>query len=121
MNIVVSAQGNDINSLVDPRFGRCRYLVLFDSETGEWQSYDNKANTDASGGAGVQAGNLVVSLGAQALVTGSVGPNAHRVLQAANVLLYQAANGITVQEAVAALEAGQLTKIDEPTVYGHWS
>jgi predicted Fe-Mo cluster-binding NifX family protein len=121
MNVVVSAQNSDIDSLVDPRFGRCRYLVVVDTETGEWVSYDNEANAGASGGAGVQAGNLLASLGARALVTGNVGPNAQRVLEAADVPVYQAGNGDTVREAVAALQAGQLTKIDGPTVSGHWS
>lgn len=121
MKVVVSAQGNDMDSLVDPRFGRCRHLIAVDTETGEWQSHDNSANAQATGGAGVQAGNLLASLGARALITGNVGPNAHKVLDAASIRLYQAGNGITVREAVAALEAGKLAEIDQPTVHGHWS
>lgn len=121
MNVVISAQGNDIDSLVDPRFGRCRFLISVDTETGEWRSYDNQANAEATGGAGVQAGSLLASLGAHALVTGHVGPNAHKVLDAAHVLLYQAGNGVTVRDAVADLEGGRLARIDEPTVYGQWS
>lgn len=121
MKVIVSAQGNDIDSLVDPRFGRCRALILVDTETGEWRSYDNQANAGASGGAGVQAGTLLASLGAQVLVTGNVGPNAHKVLDAAHVTVYQAGNGVTVRAAVAALEAGQLRRVDQPSVLGHWS
>ena len=82
MKVAISAQGNDIDSLVDPRFGRARWFIVADSETGEWQAHDNAANVDASGGAGVQAGSTVASQGAEAVITGNVGPNAHKVLAA---------------------------------------
>ena len=89
MKVVISAQGNDIDSLVDPRFGRARWFIIADTESGEWQAHDNTANVDASGGAGVQAGSTVASQGAEAVITGNVGPNAHKVLAAANIAIYQ--------------------------------
>lgn len=121
MKILVSAQGNDIDSLVDPRFGRCRYLILLETTNGEWHAYDNRATAEASGGAGVEASNRAVSLGAEALVTGNVGPNAARVLGAAHISVYSAGNGVTVREAANALEAGRMQRIDGPTVQGHWA
>lgn len=54
MNVAISAQSNDIDSLVDPRFGRARWLIIADSETSEWLAHDNAANVDASGGAGIR-------------------------------------------------------------------
>jgi len=121
MKILVSAQGNDMDSLVDPRFGRCSNLIFVETASGEWRAYDNRATAEASGGAGVETSNRAVSLGAEALVTGNVGPNAARVLDAAHIPVYRAGNGVTVREAVAALEAGRLERIDEPTVQGHWT
>ena len=121
MKILVSAQGNDMDSLVDPRFGRCRCLILVETTNGQWHAYDNRVTAAASGGAGVEASNRAVSLGAAALVTGNVGPNAARVLDAAHISVYRAGNGVTVREAVAALEAGQMERIDGPTVQGHWA
>src|SRR5450756_1053689 len=103
MKVAISAQSNDIDSLVDPRFGRARWFIVADTETGRWRAHDNAANVDASGGAGVQAGSTVASQGAEAVITGNVGPNAHQVLGAANIAIYQAGNGISVSDALTAV------------------
>ncbi len=120
MKIAVSAQGNDRDSLVDPRFGRCRWLIVYDTESHEWQSYENISG-DGSGGAGIQTGTWVVSLGAEAVISGNVGPNALRVMGAAGVAAYQVGNGITVDAALNAFQSGELVPLDVPTVSGHWA
>jgi len=74
------------------------------------------ANT--SGGAGIQAAQLVVERGAQALVTGSVGPNAYDVLQAAQVGIYPFSGG-TVREAVEAFKEGRLQAVVSATGPAH--
>ena len=121
MKVIISMQGDDLDALVDPRFGRARWLVVADPESGEWEAVDNGSNVDASGGAGVQASGLAVEHAAKAIITGNVGPNAHRVLAAAGVTVYQAGNGVTGRQALADLAAGKLPVVDEPTVAGSWS
>ncbi|MFW6062429.1 MAG: NifB/NifX family molybdenum-iron cluster-binding protein, partial [Planctomycetota bacterium] len=76
MQLVVTAQGRELSSPVDPRFGRAKYLILVDTETGAWSATDNSQNLQAPQGAGIQAGKNVASLGAAAVVTGHVGPKA---------------------------------------------
>lgn len=120
MKIAISAQANDIDALVDPRFGRAKWFIVVDA-AGEWTALDNSVNVDAAGGAGVQAGTLVVEQGAQAVITGNVGPNAHKVLVAAGVSAYQASNGQSVRDALAALERGELQTLTAPSVGGHWA
>lgn len=121
MKVAVSSQGNDIDALVDPRFGRARWLIFADTEADGWLPHDNNDNVNASGGAGVQAGATVAEHGAEAVITGNVGPNAHRVLAAAGIAVYQAGNGATVREALDALRSGEMATIETPTVQGHWS
>jgi predicted Fe-Mo cluster-binding NifX family protein len=121
MKVAISAQGNDIDSLVDPRFGRARWFIVADTESGQWQAHDNATNVDASGGAGVQAGSTVASQGAEVVITGNVGPNAHKVLAAANIAIYQAGNGTNVRDALAAFKRGELVAVAAPTVSGHWA
>jgi predicted Fe-Mo cluster-binding NifX family protein len=75
----------------------------------------------ASGGAGVQAGSTVASQGAEAVITGNVGPNAHKVLVAANIAIYQAGNGISASDALAALKCSHLVEVEAPTMSGHWA
>ncbi len=121
MKVAISAQRNDIDSLVDPRFGRARWFIIADSETGEWQAHDNTANVDATGGAGVQAASTVAAQGVQALITGNVGPNAHKALVAGSIVIYQVGNGVSARDALDALGRGELTAVEAPTVSGHWA
>ena len=121
MKVAISAQSNDIDSLVDPRFGRARWLIVADSQTGEWLAHDNAANVNASGGAGVQAASTVAAQGVKALITGNVGPNAHKALAAGEIAIYQVGNGVSARDALDALARGELTSVDAPTVSGHWA
>ena len=52
MNVLVSAQGNDLSAVVDPRFGRAAWFLLVDTETGAFTAHDNGANADSAHGAG---------------------------------------------------------------------
>jgi predicted Fe-Mo cluster-binding NifX family protein len=121
MKVAISAQSGDIQALVDPRFGRAAWFIVADTESDEWAAIDNRENVEASGGAGVQAGTRVAEQGVKAVITGNVGPNAQKVLDAAGVRIYQAGNGVTVRDALARLAKGQLSVVDAPTVAGHWA
>ena len=121
MKVAISSQGNDIDALVDPRFGRAGWFIIADAETGEWTALDNTVNVDAAGGAGVQAASTVAAQGVQAVITGNVGPNAHKVLAAGHVSIYQAGNGVKARDAMEALGRGELKAVEAPTVTGHWA
>lgn len=119
MKIVVTSQGMDMDSPVDPRFGRARAFVLVDTETGSFQGVDNAQNLQAAQGAGIQAGRRVVELGAEAVLTGHVGPKAFATLQAGGVRVCTGATG-TVAQAVEQFQAGQLDEATGADVEGHW-
>ena len=119
MKIIVTAQGPNLDSPVDPRFGRARYFVVVDTETGEFSPHDNTQNLNAAQGAGIQAGRNVVDLGVEAVLTGNVGPKAFATLQAANIKIYPGASG-TVKEAIEKFKAGEYQPADGANVTGHW-
>ena len=119
MKIAVTSQGPDMNSEIDPRFGRAKFFIVVDTVTGTAAPHDNTQNLNAVQGAGIQAAQNVVSLGVEAVVTGNVGPKAFTTLQAGNVKTYIGAAG-SVDDAVQQLEAGQLTCVSKPNVEGHW-
>ncbi len=119
MKVVVTSQGQDLDAPVDPRFGRAKYFVVVDTDTGQATAADNSQNLQAAQGAGIQAGKNVADLGVQAVVTGHVGPKAFATLQAAGVSVYLGASG-TVGEAIDQLNAGTLSRCDRPDVQGHW-
>ena len=120
MKVAVTSQGSDLNSQVDPRFGRAKNFIVVDTETDEFSVHDNTQNLNAAQGAGIQAGRTVVDLGVTAVITGNVGPKAFTTLQAGNVNVYSGASG-TVKEAVEKFKAGQLQGAEKANVEGHWA
>ena len=80
MRIVVTSADTTLDSAVDVRFGRAKYLTVVDTESGEFEITDNKQNINAPQGAGIQTGQRVVDFGAEVVITGNVGPKAFRVL-----------------------------------------
>lgn len=119
MKIAITAQGPDLHSPVDPRFGRAKWLVVFDTETEQTTAHDNQLNLNAVQGAGIQTARAVADLGVSAVITGNVGPKAFAALQAGQVLVYTGAVG-TVREAVEAYRAGRLHQAQKANTEGHW-
>lgn len=107
MKLAVTSQGKDLQSPLDSRFGRAKYFIVVDTETGRFSAVDNAANLNAAQGAGIQAGKRVAELGVNGLITGHVGPKAFSTLQAAGVRIHTGASG-TVAEAIEQFKAGKL-------------
>ena len=120
MKVLITAEGMDLESNVDPRFGRAKYFLVLNTETKHLAIHDNTPNLTAARGAGIQAGQRVADFGVDAVITGNVGPKAFATLQAANVTVYTGATG-NVRDALAALEAGTLPRASEANVEGHWT
>jgi len=119
MRIAVTSTGVELDSEVDPRFGRAPYFLLVDSETLDFEVLDNKENVNALKGAGIQAAGMVSEKGADVLLTGYCGPNAFKVLKAARIGVANNAAG-TVRDAVRAYVEGRLPLADEANAEGHW-
>ncbi|MHB1294865.1 MAG: NifB/NifX family molybdenum-iron cluster-binding protein [Anaerolineae bacterium] len=117
MKIVLSATGTSMGAQTSPIFGRAPYLVLVDTGTLECEGITNPA-ASAGGGAGIQAAQLVIGRGAQAVVSANVGPNAFQVFQAAGILVYACPAG-TVEGAVRAFNDGRLAPLGAATMAGH--
>ena len=75
MRVVVSSDHADLSAPVRANFGRCGIYLFVDTDTLEFQALPTPA-ADAGGGAGIQAAQIVIGEGAQAVLTGNVGPNA---------------------------------------------
>jgi predicted Fe-Mo cluster-binding NifX family protein len=118
MKVAVSSTGKDLDSPIDPRFGRCAYFVLVDTEGMGFEALENEA-MGLSGGAGIQAAQLVASRGAKTVITGHCGPNAVRTLNAAGLHVIVDQSG-TVREAVEDYKAGKLKNTTEPNVSDHF-
>jgi len=111
MKIAVTASSPDLDDPLDPRFGRCSYFLIVDTDTMAFEAVANPF-IEASGGAGIQAGQLVASKGAKAVLTGSCGPNAFQTLGAAGIEVVTGAAG-TARSAVEQYLSGQNARAAE--------
>ena len=119
MKIVATSTGDTLDAPVSPLFGRCPSYLVVDTDTLEFQAVQNPA-AGAAGGAGIQAAQFVVQQGAEAVITGNVGPNAYGVLAAAGLTVYRTDGSGTVRQAVEDLKEGKLPTVGSANVPGHF-
>jgi len=112
--ICVTSEGDNLDSKVDQRFGRCQYFIIVDTDTLKFEAINNP-HIDSMGGAGIQSGQLIADKKVKAVLTGHVGPNAFQTLQAAGVDVITEISG-TVKEAVGKYKTGKLKSSGEPSV-----
>jgi predicted Fe-Mo cluster-binding NifX family protein len=117
MKLVISSQGASLDSPSSTLFGRCPTFVFVDSETMEFEAIPNPAMSQG-GGAGIQAAQFVVEHGAQAVLSGHLGPNAFDVLSAAGVPGYLVPEG-SVRQAVRLFDSGELKPMAGASVAAH--
>jgi predicted Fe-Mo cluster-binding NifX family protein len=118
MKICITAQGDNLESQVDPRFGRCAYFIIDDTETSDFEAIDNE-NTRSGGGAGIQSGQFMSEKEVKAVLTGNVGPNAFQTLKAAGVDIITGVAG-KVSDAIDKYKKGKYTPISSATVESHF-
>lgn len=114
MKICVTAQGGNLDSEIDPRFGRCKYFLLVDKETLEFEAVENP-NIDATGGAGIQSGQFVAGKEVKVVLTGNVGPNAFQTLTAAGIDVITGLSG-SVRDAIDKYKKGEVEPTKGPSV-----
>lgn len=119
--IAVSSDGPDLDTRVDPRFGRAAGFVIIDPATMAFEYVDNGTSQVMAQGAGIQAAEIVAATGARVLLTGYVGPKAFQALSAAGIKIGQNVDNLTVREAVKRFQAGEVPVADAPNSRGHQS
>ncbi len=118
MRLAISSAGEALDSSVDPRFGRTRFFIVFEPETGAATAVSNSVNLNATQGAGIQAARTIINLGVKVLITGHVGPKAFAALKAGGITIYPVATG-TVAEALEHFNSGFLNAMQAADVEGY--
>jgi len=114
MKICVTAQGKTLDDQIDPRFGRCQFFIVVDTDTLDFEAIENQS-AQYSGGAGIQSGQFVTSKGVKAVLTGNVGPNAFQTLQAGGIKIYTGLTG-KVRGVVEKYKKGELKATESASV-----
>lgn len=117
MKIAISATAPNLDAQVDPRFGRCRYFIVVDCDSMEFESIEN-SSAAAGGGAGIAAAQLIAGKDVEAVLTGNCGPNAFNVLEAAKIKVMTGASG-TVEVAAKKYQEGEYSAVTQANVSPH--
>lgn len=115
MKVAITTSGKDLDAPVDPRFGRAKAIIIYDTDSGQWSVVDNAQNLNAAQGAGIQTATTVGNAGVEAVLAGNCGPKAFRALAAAKVKVYTGVSG-TVREAILELKTGKLQPASDASV-----
>jgi predicted Fe-Mo cluster-binding NifX family protein len=110
--ICVTSTGPTLESAIDPRFGRCAYFIIADPKTLAFEAISNDA-ARASGGAGIRAAQTVAAQNVEAVLTGSVGPNAFPALQDSGIKILVGVSG-TVKSSIENYTGGSLEELSTP-------
>ena len=119
MRIVVTSNGTNLDAAVDPLFGRCLNYIFIDTDTDALEVKPNPA-VAAPSGAGIVAAQFVIEEGADAIVSGNVGPNTMDVFEASDVAVYGLSSDVqTVGQALEAFKVSRLKRLAGATVGAH--
>ncbi|MBN2205469.1 MAG: NifB/NifX family molybdenum-iron cluster-binding protein [Thermoleophilia bacterium] len=111
MKIVLSMSEPELGAPLDRGFGKAPYLVVYDDQTKEWESFPNPgAGSELD--SGTEAAELARDQGAALVITGAMGPNALNVLKTCKIEVRYAQGG-TGSSALEAWRRGELPLAEE--------
>jgi predicted Fe-Mo cluster-binding NifX family protein len=109
MKLALSTQEKAMDGVLSG-FGRCRYFVIYDTDTQETEIMSNENNMTAGRGAGTRTAQDVVKTEAEAIITSQIGPKAISYLKGKDMPVYVSA-AQTVEQAVQEYQQGKLQEI----------
>ena len=115
MRLCVSSSGRDVGSRVDTAFGRAPFFLIIDPQTLAVEEVVENPAATAGHGAGIAAAQTVSDKGVDAVLSGYVGPNAFKGLQAAGIKIFEGVSANdTVQEAVTKFSRSEYSETTSP-------
>ncbi len=109
MKLGISSMGKDINSILDERFGRCNYFIIYDTEDSSVKVIENKGKI-SGGGAGIAAAQQIIDEGVDVVITGNLGPNAFNLFTNSQIKVYRC-DSIKIELAIQLFKEGKLEEL----------
>ena len=90
MRIAITCQEDNLDGMIDQRFGRCKYFLIVDIDGNKISKTEAVLNEGAKQGhgAGIKAAEQAGDLKIEKVLTGQVGPNASAVLDKLGIKAY---------------------------------
>jgi len=117
MKIAITSSGKDLQSDLDPRFGRCLYFIIYDTVSKQYEAVEN-SNIGGMGGVGIQTAQMMIDKDVKVVITGNCGPNAFNTLQAAGIQLVTGVSG-KVEKAIEEYQKGNLKIANQSSTKPH--
>ena len=113
MKLAISTEENTIESLIDQRFGRCKYFLIVELENDKIKEITAMENEGAlqGHGAGIKAAQQIGDLKIDTIITGNLGPNSTTILSKLGIKAFHA-SGIA-KDAVTKFLKNELKQIDD--------
>ncbi len=112
-SIAICSSDDKPTAMVDGRFGRCPYFMVWSPDSSEFKSLKNNG-IDAAHGAGTGAAQVLLQNKVGAILTTRIGPKAFQVLNTAGIKIYQGQENISVQELLDKYLSQQLQELKQP-------
>lgn len=84
MKIAITSDGNNLDSKLDSRFGRCSFFAIYDTETKNLEFLPN-SNKESMEGAGPASAQFVASEGVQKVISGEFGNKVKSVFESLQI------------------------------------
>jgi len=112
MKISFTSTGTSWDSMIDPRFGRTEFILIYDEDTQQLTSVDNTAMKDEAHGAGTATAQKLYDIMPDVLITGNgPGENAAQALKQLNMKIFINAHNMTIKQAYENYKNGSLKEI----------
>jgi len=112
MKIAFTATGTTWDSIIDSRFGRTEFIVIYNEETQQLEAIDNGAVKNEAHGAGTATSQKMYELKPDVLITGNgPGETATNALKHLKMKVFVDAHNITLRQAYDDYKSGKLKEL----------
>jgi len=112
MKIAFTSTGISWDSMIDARFGRTEFILIYDEETQQLTAVNNSAVKNEAHGAGTATAQKIYELKPNVLITGNgPGENASRAIKQLNMKIFIDAQEMSIKQAYEHYKNGLLKKI----------
>jgi predicted Fe-Mo cluster-binding NifX family protein len=112
MKIAFTAKGPGWDSMMDPRFGRAPFIVIYDERNQTLIYFDNSQSVNDAHGAGTATVQKIFDLKPDIIITGNgPGTNSAHALEQLSVKIFVDVYEMTVKQAYELFKSGKLKEL----------
>lgn len=111
MKIAFPTRGENLTAVINDNFARSDKFLIIDSETKEFEVFNNAAAA-SQGGAGPKAAQILIDKGVEVLIAPRCGQKAYDLLSAGEIKVYKA-SGISIEEGFNLYTENKLSELNE--------